>query len=59
MKFILYRDRKREWRWRLKARNGRVIADSAEGYKRKRDAEYGVLLIQAYAAIAEVEGKRK
>ena len=28
-----YKDTKGEWRWRLKASNGRIIADSAEGYK--------------------------
>lgn len=26
------------WRWRLVARNGRIIADSGEAYTRKRDA---------------------
>lgn len=38
MKFHIYRDKKREWRWRLKARNGRIIADSGEGYKRRAAA---------------------
>jgi uncharacterized protein len=35
MKFVLYRDSKREWRWRLIARNGRNVASSGEGYKRR------------------------
>jgi len=35
MKFVIYRDKKREFRWQLLARNGRIIADSAESYKRK------------------------
>lgn len=30
----IYQDRKQEWRWRLKARNGRILADSGEGYTR-------------------------
>ena len=34
MKFIIYRDRKKEWRWRLISK-GRVVADSGEGYKRR------------------------
>lgn len=38
MNFEIYRDKKGEWRWRLKARNGRCIADSGEGYKRRGDA---------------------
>ncbi len=38
MKFHIYRDRKKEWRWRLKAGNGKIVADSGEGYKRKSSA---------------------
>lgn len=38
MKFVLYEDKRHEWRWRLVAANGRIIADSAEGYTRKEDA---------------------
>ena len=34
-KFQIYKDKKGEWRWRLVARNGRIVADSAEGYKTK------------------------
>lgn len=30
--FDRYLDRKGEWRWRFKAPNGRIMADSAEGY---------------------------
>lgn len=33
----LYRDKSRAWRWRLKAANGRIVADSAEGYTRRAD----------------------
>lgn len=35
MKFELYKDRKKEFRWRLIASNGRIVADCAEGYRRK------------------------
>lgn len=33
-----YRDRDRQHRWRIKHRNGRIIADSGEGYRRRGDA---------------------
>lgn len=33
--FEIYRDKKKEFRWRLKASNGKIIADSAESYNRK------------------------
>ena len=35
MKYHVYKDNKGEWRWTLRSRNGRVVADSAEGYQRK------------------------
>ena len=35
-----------QWRWRLKAGNGEVIADSAEGYVSKFDCEYAIRLVQ-------------
>ena len=35
MKIVIYKDGKGEYRWKLVARNGRVVADSGEGYKRK------------------------
>jgi uncharacterized protein YegP (UPF0339 family) len=38
-KFEIYRDKKKEFRWRLKARNGRIIGDSAESYKKRASAE--------------------
>jgi len=38
---VIYKDRKGEWRWRAIARNGRIIADCGEGYKRKAGAAKG------------------
>lgn len=38
-KIIIYRDSKDEWRWRVVAANGRVLADSAEGYDSKHNVE--------------------
>jgi uncharacterized protein YegP (UPF0339 family) len=34
-----YRDRQRQYRWRLRHRNGRVVACSGEGYRRRTDAQ--------------------
>ena len=36
MKFEKYKDAKGEWRWRLHGKNGKILADSGEGYKNKR-----------------------
>ncbi|MHB2210432.1 YegP family protein [Methylobacterium phyllostachyos] len=49
MRFELYRDAKGEWRWRLRARNGEVIAESGEGYIRREDCEHGIALVRQSA----------
>lgn len=47
MMFEKYQDVKNEWRWRLKVvDNGKVIADSAEGYINERDCDHGIELVQ-------------
>jgi uncharacterized protein len=54
-KFQLYKDRKGEYRWRLRARNGEIIADSNEGYSSKASCKHGIDLVEQQAANAEVE----
>ena len=36
-RFEVYRDKSGDWRWRLRAANGRIVADSAEGYASRRN----------------------
>jgi uncharacterized protein YegP (UPF0339 family) len=46
-RFIVYRDSKGEWRWRLRRyKGGKIIADSGEGYATERNA---------YAAVARMK----
>jgi uncharacterized protein YegP (UPF0339 family) len=45
MKIEIYRDQKREWRWRIKARNGRVVWASSEGFKRRARAKRNLVLV--------------
>jgi uncharacterized protein YegP (UPF0339 family) len=40
--FQVYQDRAGEWRWRLRSANGQIVADSAEGYTRRRDVERAI-----------------
>jgi len=35
--FTVYKDEAKEWRWRLVASNGRIVADSGEGYTERND----------------------
>lgn len=41
----VYRDAADEWRWRLIHPNGRVLADSGEGYVSKSDAVHGLSVV--------------
>ena len=52
-KFEMYTDKSGEFRFRLKARNGEVIAVS-EGYKAKASCENGIESVVKNAADAEV-----
>lgn len=36
MKAEIYKDVRGEWRWRIKARNHKTMADSGEGYSSRR-----------------------
>lgn len=52
--FVLYKDNRGEWRWKLYAPNSRIIADSAEGYTSKADAIHGARLVASIAAGAGI-----
>ena len=54
-KFQLYEDRASEYRWRLRADNNKIIADSGEGYTNKSDCEHGISLVKQLAPTAEVD----
>lgn len=52
-KFELYQDKAGEYRFRLKARNGEVIATS-EGYVTKANCENGIASVKKNAPDAEI-----
>ncbi len=41
-KFEIFRDGDGEFRWRLRAKNGKIVADSGEGYKKRKDCVRGM-----------------
>ena len=55
--FELYQDKAKEYRWRLKASNGQVVASSSEGYKAKAKCQHAIDLIKKGAGKATVEDK--
>jgi uncharacterized protein YegP (UPF0339 family) len=56
-RYVVFQDRSGDWRWRLVAANGRIVADSGEGYVSRsnavRAAESSALI--AFVAKVEVE----
>jgi len=53
--FEIYEDVGEEWRWRLRHRNGNVLADSGQGYADRSGAEDGLLSVKRNAPNADVE----
>lgn len=37
MTYYYFKDAKGEWRWHLKASNGKILADSGEGYTKEQE----------------------
>jgi uncharacterized protein YegP (UPF0339 family) len=46
MKVVFYRDVRGEWRWKIVARNGRIVGASSEGFKRERAARRNLELVR-------------
>ncbi|MER7245964.1 YegP family protein [Kribbella sp. NPDC000426] len=54
-KFELYKDKSGEFRFRLKAGNGEVIATSSESYTTKAAAQNGIDSVKRNAGDANVD----
>ena len=54
-KFELYRSPNGEYRWRLRATNGQVIATCGEGYSSKAAAQGGIESVKRVAGSAPIE----
>ena len=53
--FEVFQDTSDEWRWRLVAANGNIIADSGEGYQSKQGAQRGIESVKNSAAAASIQ----
>lgn len=55
MTFELYKDVAGQWRWRLKAANGEVVATSGgDGYHNKGDCADSIGLVMTHARNAQL-----
>ena len=59
LQFEIYRDSRKQFRWRLKSANGQVIATSGGGYKAKADCRSAIDRIKEDARAATVEDRTK
>ncbi len=53
--FEVFKDKKGEFRWRLRHQNGNIIADSGEGYSAKADCINGINSVKKMAESVPVE----
>jgi uncharacterized protein YegP (UPF0339 family) len=53
-KVEFYKDKKGEYRWRLKAPNGEMVANSGEGYTTLQSCEHGYESVKKYTQDAVV-----
>jgi uncharacterized protein YegP (UPF0339 family) len=49
MTYYYYKDKTGEWRWRLKSSNGRILADSGEGYTGEQECLDAIDRVKASA----------
>jgi hypothetical protein len=55
LRFVVYRNAKREFSWRLRSANGQTIANAGEGYKSKAACLAGIDLVRRGAAGAVLD----
>ena len=53
--FTVYKDSRKQWRWRLTAPNGKIFADSGEGYRRRVDCLRAIRKLRQLAGVANIE----
>jgi len=58
-RFELYEDRGGKWRWRLRHRNGNIIASGGQGYSSRQKARQGLGSVQRNAPGAETIQQEK
>jgi uncharacterized protein len=59
MKYILYRDRKRQFRWKLLSRNNKIIAIAGESFTRKANCLKSIDRIRRESTIVPILDKTK
>jgi uncharacterized protein YegP (UPF0339 family) len=54
-RFHTYIDNAKQWRWQLKAENGKIVADSGEGYSTLGNCREAATRVRTKIADAEID----
>jgi hypothetical protein len=54
MKMEIYQDASGNWRWRIRASNGQIVASSGESFSSKANARTAAENVKARAGSAEI-----
>ncbi len=53
-KFKIYKDANGDLRWRFQANNGKILAESVEGYNNRDNCEHAIILIKQQVGNAPI-----
>ena len=56
VRVVFYRDKAGAYRWRMRSRNGRTLADSGEGYTRRHDCHKSWIIVLKAILQWRIEG---
>lgn len=51
MKFEIYQGKDKKWYWRVRADNGKIVADGAQGYANKGSAKRAVKTFRGHMGL--------
>lgn len=54
MRFEIYKDKASEFRWRLRATDGQVVAHSGESFAQREDVHRAIIALQASVITARI-----
>ena len=57
--FEIYKDERLEFRWRFKSNNGKILAESAEGYNNPSNCEHAIILVKQQVSNARINNDFK
>lgn len=49
--FLIYLDANGQFRWKVEAANGKIIANSGEGYHNYKDCNHAITLVRGTSAV--------